>query len=282
MDTHFGMHNYSLKDLFRDEQRHILRLIIAGTLQEFEDKFITLYENSKSLMGFLRETGMPVPHYFMTTAETALNLKLQKMFTSETIEMDRLKEDVSEIGSWNVAVDTVALEFIIRRRTGKDDGRSAGGAGKCPALNRGPVLVEAVASLPVAVNLWQTQNMYWTMLQSRASDLRAGDADTIDSDPGAKRSEIWGNCFFSMYLRIGSGKGRYMNSKGLRIPVSTYRLQFNAHFRFSDAREIVPYLHAPRHQRHLRITLLQGERGQPARLRHPGPEQPEPGDRLGG
>ena len=34
-----------------------------------------------------------------------------------------------------------------------------------------------------------------------------------------------------------------MNGKGLRIPLSTYRLQFNAHFRFSDAREIVPYLH---------------------------------------
>ena len=35
-----------------------------------------------------------------------------------------------------------------------------------------------------------------------------------------------------------------MNAKGLRIPVSTYRMQFNSGFRFSDAREIVPYLHA--------------------------------------
>jgi len=34
-----------------------------------------------------------------------------------------------------------------------------------------------------------------------------------------------------------------MNGKELRIPVSTYRLQFNTHFRFSDAREIVPYLY---------------------------------------
>lgn len=34
-----------------------------------------------------------------------------------------------------------------------------------------------------------------------------------------------------------------MNSRGLRIPLSTYRLQFNAQFRFSDAKEIVPYLH---------------------------------------
>lgn len=34
-----------------------------------------------------------------------------------------------------------------------------------------------------------------------------------------------------------------MNAKGLRIPVSTYRLQFNAQFRFNDATEVVPYLH---------------------------------------
>jgi len=33
-----------------------------------------------------------------------------------------------------------------------------------------------------------------------------------------------------------------MNGKGLRIPVSTYRLQFNSGFRFSDAGEIVSYL----------------------------------------
>jgi (1->4)-alpha-D-glucan 1-alpha-D-glucosylmutase len=47
----------------------------------------------------------------------------------------------------------------------------------------------------------------------------------------------------------------------LRIPVSTYRLQFNQHFRFSDAKELVRYLHE------LGITdlyaspLLQAKRG---------------------
>ncbi|MFH0785425.1 MAG: DUF3536 domain-containing protein [Pseudomonadota bacterium] len=173
IDTHFGMHNYSLKDLFRDKQRHILRLIIAGTLEEFEDKFISQYENSKSLMGFVRETGMPVPRYFMTTAETALNLKLQKMFASETVDMGRLKEDVGEIESWHVTVDTVALEFIIRHRI----------EGAMAALLEEPengqrfsevlLLVEAVTQLPLAVNLWQTQNMYWTLLQSRTSELPA-------------------------------------------------------------------------------------------------------------
>jgi len=35
-----------------------------------------------------------------------------------------------------------------------------------------------------------------------------------------------------------------MKNTWLRIPVSTYRLQFNSHFRFSDAREIISYLHS--------------------------------------
>src|SRR6201993_1031957 len=48
---------------------------------------------------------------------------------------------------------------------------------------------------------------------------------------------------------------------GLRIPASTYRLQFNPQLRFDDARRLIPYLHA------LGITdlyaspLLQARRG---------------------
>jgi len=180
IDTHFGMHNFSIKDLFRDEQRHILHLIISGTLQEFEDKFITLYENSKSLMGFVRETGMPVPRYFVTTAETALNLKLQKMFTSETADIGRLKEVVNEIGSWNVGLDNVALEFIIRRRIEESMATLLEEPENTLRLSELIQLVEAAALLPFEVNLWQTQNMYWTMLQSRAADLRSNIGGTSE------------------------------------------------------------------------------------------------------
>ncbi|MGC1201020.1 MAG: hypothetical protein WA879_05675, partial [Candidatus Acidiferrales bacterium] len=30
----------------------------------------------------------------------------------------------------------------------------------------------------------------------------------------------------------------------MRIPTATYRLQFNLHFRFTDAAALVPYLHS--------------------------------------
>ncbi|NTV48700.1 MAG: DUF3536 domain-containing protein [Geobacteraceae bacterium] len=171
MDTHFGMHNYSLKALFRDEQRHILQLIIAGTLQEFEDKFTSLYENSRSLMGFLRDTGMPVPHRFMTTAETALNLQLKKLFTSEEVDIDRLKEVITEITGWDVAVDKVALEFIIRRRLEAAMAELLENPENAEQLGELLLLTEAIASLPIDVNLWQAQNIYWALLHSRDSEF---------------------------------------------------------------------------------------------------------------
>ena len=171
LDTHFGMHNYSLRNLFRDEQRHILQLIIAGTLQEFEDKFTYLYETSRGLMGFLMETGMPVPHRFMTTAETALNLRLKKIFSSDTVDMDILREVVSEFNNWNVPVDTVGLEFIVRHRLEGAMHPLLEDPKNNRILSELLQLVEAVTSLPLTVNLWQIQNMYWTLLHSSASDF---------------------------------------------------------------------------------------------------------------
>jgi alpha-amylase/alpha-mannosidase (GH57 family) len=208
IDTHFGMHNYSIKDLFRDEQRHILHLIIAGTLQEFEDKFITLYENSKSLMGFLRETGMPVPHYFMTTAETALNFKLQKMFTSETVDPDRLKEDADEIKSWNVALDNVALEFIIRRRVEGALTALREEPDSSPLLDEALRLFESLASLPVDVNLWQTQNIYWDMLQSGAAEINSDTGESSSRNPWNEEVKKLGQMlFFNVPAVLAAAKG---------------------------------------------------------------------------
>jgi alpha-amylase/alpha-mannosidase (GH57 family) len=208
MDTHFGMHNYTLKNLFRDEQRHILRLIITGTLQEFEDKLITLYENSKSLMGFIRETGMPMPRHFMTTAETALNLKLQKMFFSETIDSGVLKEDVNEIRSWNITIDNVAFEFIIRRRLEEKMSALLEEPESAQRLTEVLLLVEAIVPLPVVVNFWQIQNMYWTMLQTRASELHASNGDLNDR---GSWSEALGNLgqllFFNVPAVLAAAKG---------------------------------------------------------------------------
>jgi hypothetical protein len=208
MDTHFGRHSFSLKDLFRDEQRHILRLIIAGTLEEYEDRFITLFENSKSLMGFVKETGMPVPNYFTTTAETALNLRLHKLLTADMADTRMLKEAVNEISSWHIALDRVALEFSIRRRIEAAMAALLEEAESTRRLTDLILLVKAAALLPFEVNLWQTQNMYWTMLQSRASDLRSKNGETNERRSWSEAVRLLGQLlFFNVPAVLAAAKG---------------------------------------------------------------------------
>ena len=208
MDTHFGMHTYSLKDLFRDEQRHILHLIISGTLQEFEDKFITLYDKSRNLMGFLRETGMPVPHRFLTTAETALNLRLQQMFTADTVDVDRLEEVLGEIKEWNAVVDRVALEFIIRRRLEGAMAALLAEPDNSRILGEVRLLVESMAALPVVVNLWHVQNMYWGMLQSRATEFEFEDGGANGGGSWSEAVKDLGHLlYFNMPAVLAAAKG---------------------------------------------------------------------------
>ena len=208
MDTHFGTHSYSLKDLFRDEQRHVLHLIIAGTLQNFEDTYISLYENSRSLMGFLRETGMPVPRYLMSTAGTALNLNLQKMFRSEAVDVNRLKENVNEITTWNADLDDVELEFITRRRLEGMMASLLEEPENTQRLAEVLLLVEALAQLPLVVNLWQTQNMYWTLLHSRTFELNSSDEGTHDRSSWREAVRILGHLlFFNVPAVLDAAKG---------------------------------------------------------------------------
>ena len=208
IDTHFGMHNYSIKDLFRDEQRQILRLIMAGTLQEFEDKFISLYENSKCLMGFVRETGKSVPNYFMATAETALNLKLQRMFSSDAVDAGRLKEDLAEIARWNISLDTVALEFAIRRKVDEAMTILMEDPHNDQRLKELILLIEAAALLPLEVNLWQAQNMYWSMLQACASEQRSSAGGAVSLITWSEAAKSLGQLlFFNVPATLAAAKG---------------------------------------------------------------------------
>ena len=107
MDRHFGMHNYSIRDLFRDEQRKIIELIIEKTLAGFDRQYMELYGESRGLMGFLSDTGMPIPGKFITTAEIALNVKLRSSFSMEEVDLENAERTVREMHGWNLQLDTV-------------------------------------------------------------------------------------------------------------------------------------------------------------------------------
>ncbi|MCC7210438.1 MAG: DUF3536 domain-containing protein [Candidatus Brocadia sp.] len=180
MDKHFGMHNYSLKHLFKDEQRKIVNQVISSTIDEFEETYRRMYENNRILMGFLQETGMPIPRVFYTAAEFTLNQDLKKACEEEK-DPRRTQIILLDIKKWNIPIHATDHEFAIRRRIEMlmDELR------KHPAgfslLQKIERKLQIFPALPFTIDLWHVQNVYYDMAKTTYKEFlikaKAGDTD---------------------------------------------------------------------------------------------------------
>jgi alpha-amylase/alpha-mannosidase (GH57 family) len=183
MDNHFGMHNYSLINLFRDQQRNILNFLISKTLEDFEDTYRNLYENNRILMGFLRETGMPVKKVFYSAAEVTLNSDIKKAFLEEVTDVGRIQNLFNDMKRWDVLLDSIDIEFIVRRKLEGLMEKLYTNSSDLVLLLEIQKVLELLKLLPIEINYWQTRNIYYKMAKTIYREFllktRAGNEDAV-------------------------------------------------------------------------------------------------------
>ncbi len=96
-DRHFGIGTYSLKLLFRDEQRKILTHIMEQTLADAEAVYRQLYQQHAALLRFLAEMHYPLPRTLELAAELALNHDVRRALQSEDLDLEHLRNTVAEL-----------------------------------------------------------------------------------------------------------------------------------------------------------------------------------------
>jgi len=170
MDKHFGMHNYSLRDLFKDEQRKILNQVISSTIQEFEDTYCRMYENNRILMSFLQETGIPIPKAFYTAADFILNVDLKKAFDEE-IDAEKIRTIINDMKRWGVTVESLELEFKVRHKAEEIMNKFGGNISDISLLLETQKVIELLRSLPIEINLWHMQNIYFKIAKIKYKEF---------------------------------------------------------------------------------------------------------------
>lgn len=182
-DKGFGTDTYSLKSLFRDEQRNTLSRILVSTLDEAETVYRQLYEHHAPLMRFLHDLKAPLPKAFQTTAEYALNSHLRRAFSTTPLDVVRIRALLDEVKLGNVELDKTTLEFTLRRTIETISDRLKQSPTDPDALG---LLLEAVnvaASLPFPVSLWTVQNVCYDLLNefwaAMMEGARGGDVDSV-------------------------------------------------------------------------------------------------------
>ncbi len=149
---------YSLRSLFRDEQRRILKVILSSTIAEAEAAYLQLYEHHAPLMRFVTSLGTPTPREFTAAVEYAINGLLRRALSSEELDGERIQNLLDEAQASNVLLDRTTLEFSLRKRVEILATRFALDPSNLEKLSDLRTALRIVKQMPFPVNLWVPQN----------------------------------------------------------------------------------------------------------------------------
>jgi alpha-amylase/alpha-mannosidase (GH57 family) len=176
-DSWFGSQDYSIRSLFADEQRRVVKLLLTGTLAEVEEGLLRLYEEHAPLLHFLSQTEVPRPASLDVAASFAINVKLRRALEAEPLDGARVRAALALAAADNVKLDVANLNFVVDQRMTAAM-RALQAAPRIPGvLEQAVAVATAMRNLPFAANVWQAQNMWyeiWNQIHKGAA-RRAND-----------------------------------------------------------------------------------------------------------
>ena len=166
MDQHFPDSSYSLRSLFRDEQRQVLGQILESTLSGVEAVYRQQYETNYSLMRFLIGLGNPIPKAFQGAAELIVNADLRACLTQDPLDLERIKGLLEEASQGNLHLDDEGLALLMRQTIETMMERFDATPGEERVLEQLLEATELARYMPFEVDLWRVQNLYYRLLRT--------------------------------------------------------------------------------------------------------------------
>lgn len=172
LDKHFGTSTYSLRYLFRDEQRKALDRILESTLVEVEASYRQSYELHYPLMRFFTDLGNPLPRALHAAAEFILNTDLGREFSGDTLDVERIRVLLDEARGWNVDLDTEGLSYMFKRTLERIMERFVFNPDDLSALQELVAAAGIAQAMPFEIDLWKVQNLYYQILWNSYPELQ--------------------------------------------------------------------------------------------------------------
>lgn len=167
LERYFGQEIYSLKSLFHDERRRIVTQIVDSKLADIDLLYRDVYEENTSLIGFLRELGMPLPRILRVSSEFVLKNEIRRCLESDEIDLSRMTQLLDTARQLDVTFDA-ALPAAFHRRVESLMMRWKKSPMDLRALAPLEPLVALMRVAPFEEDLWSAQNSFFEVMLSVA------------------------------------------------------------------------------------------------------------------
>jgi alpha-amylase/alpha-mannosidase (GH57 family) len=194
MDKHFGKANYSLKNLFSDEQYKVLNQILAATRDEIHNTYRLLTDRYAPLTRFLNDIHAPPLNSLAPATEFVLNAELRKQFENGHLDAERVKSLIAEAQVANIPLETDAIAFAIKKHLDRLSDELLKSPEDWDLLQRFTSSAALLQPLPFGVNLWKPQNIYDQLQAKVLPEMK---------NRGDEKSKAWTEKFLTLGEQLG-------------------------------------------------------------------------------
>jgi len=196
LDQQFGPSIYSLRSLFRDEQRRIFGLILEPALDEAEAAYRQLFEYHTPMIRFLEDSRSPLPRALSMAAEFVLDADLKRAVTQQPLEPDKIRALLEQAELSGSPLEKETLEYGFRKTLEDMADKLAQNPTNLPVLEILDSALSLLRDLPFQVNLWTLQNFCYHILQSTyPGQLKS-------ADQGDENGKRWLRIFSSLAQKL--------------------------------------------------------------------------------
>jgi alpha-amylase/alpha-mannosidase (GH57 family) len=194
LDRHFENTSYSLKSLFKDEQRRVVGILLSSVVDEAEAMYRQIYDNHASLMRFLSEIHMPFPQVLSVTSDFVINAALRRAFEDDPLDLGRISTLLDTVKRENVSLDAAGLSYTLGGRINSLMQAFAAMPEDLVILERMQAVFSIIKNLPFQVSLWKVQNLFFGLLQTLYPRMQ----ERSDS-----QSRLWVRSFVTLGETLG-------------------------------------------------------------------------------
>jgi len=179
IDHHLESPSYTLKTLFKDEQRKIINQIVVTARHDVESGYRLATERHLPLMNFLRDLHIPPPGPLQTAAEFILHADACRALSADPPDLDHVQSLLEQARTKQINIFDAELAYVVKTTFERMMQKLMANPGDAELLQYLAALAALLRGTPLDLNLWKVQNAYWGMLQSHFPRFgrRAGQAD---------------------------------------------------------------------------------------------------------
>ena len=175
----FPGRSHRLDDLFRDEQRRIIGIVLEDRFADYQRSFELLANQDEEVLNRLGQLSYPIPKPLRAAASTYLDIHLRheigRLVRGEVASLDAIDRLCERGRAWGYQPERELLEKTLTESLLKTLDELRPDADLSAAHSRAHLLLAAATRLGIEPDLWQVQNRFLTAFGLLA-DPETGDS----------------------------------------------------------------------------------------------------------